>query len=69
MGFFNYEYNYQLFKGMTKFQNETRHVLHVFIKKEQQLEYTMRIVQIHRHDVSTLFLHCPITSILRTLSY
>ena len=50
---------------------KTRHLLYVFIRKQlltpwnawQQLAQTMLLVHVHKHDKSTVLLHCPITSI------
>ena len=68
---------------MKKFDKETIHRSDVFIKKKQQQltrrnarqqrAHMTRSVHLHRHDVltvpSTVLLHCPITSMTRTLSY
>ena len=67
---------------MTKFEKEIRHRLYIFIKKNQLLtrqnarqQHTlmMHSVHLHRYDVLTVpltvQLHCPITSMMRTLSY
>ena len=64
---------------MTKFEKETRYRLYVFVKKKTKTKKkktadsaicaTVHYVHLHRHDVSTVLLHCPITSITRKLSY
>ena len=66
---------------MTKFEKETRHPLHVLIKKkavnsakcETTVPHMMHSVYLHRHDVLTVLLtvllHCSITSMMGTLSY
>ena len=62
---------YQLIKIATTFEEETRHLLYVFIRKQlltpwnawQQLAQMMLSVHVRRYDVSTVLLHCPITSI------
>ena len=61
---------------MTKFEKETRHWLYVFIKKKlltqqiarQQAMHMMGSVHLHRYDVLTVLLHCPITSMMHTPS-
>ena len=63
----------QWVKTMTKFEREIIHRLYVFIKKLNKLRKnkvdTTSIVHLHRHDMSTVCIHCPITSITCTLSY
>ena len=67
---------------MTKIEKETKHQVYVFIRKKQQLTrrnkrqqraHMTRSVHLHRYNVSTdpltVLLHCPITSMTRTLSY
>ena len=68
---------------MTKFEKEIRHWLYIFIKKKNQLltrqnarqqrTLMMHSVHLHKYDVLTVpltvQLHCPITSMMRTLSY
>ena len=61
----------ELIKIATIFEEETRHLLYVFIRKQlltpwnawQQLEQMMLLVHVYKHDESTVLLHFPITSI------
>ena len=74
-------YCYQLIKTKKKFEEKARHRLYFFIKYQQltrrnarqQRALMTRSVYLHRHDVLTflliVLLHCPITSVARTLSY
>ena len=74
-------YCYQLIKTKKKFEEKNRHRFYVFIKypqlirrnARQQRALMTRSVYLHRHDVLTflliVLLHCPITSVARTLSY
>ena len=66
---------------MTKFEKETKHQLYVFTKIKQQLtrrnarqqraHMTLSGPVLHRHDMLTVpltvLLHCPITSMTRTV--
>ena len=60
-------------KIMTKLEKENRHQLYVFIKKttinSAKCATTSLTVYLHKYNVSTVLLHCPITGMTRTLSY
>ena len=67
---------------MEKFEKGTSHGLNIFIKikpqlswqnTRQKLAHMTLSVHLHRHDMLhgplTVLLHCPITSMTRTVSY
>ena len=70
--------NKSSYQTVTKFEKEIRHLLYIFIRKKKQLTqqnvqqqhaHVANTVHIHRYDMSTVLLHCLITSMMHALSY
>ena len=77
-----YEVLLSIIQNYDKFEKETSHQLYIFIERKQHLAwwnvrqqhaYMTSSVHLHKRDLLiiplTVLLHCPITSMMHTLSY